>query len=375
MISLKNNYYLSIAAKNHSKFIVKNNFSPSHYEVKSYPYFTGVSPSDRAIYAGYLSRDVIENFSAGDENYIQSINSLFSAIYHRFGFLDFSIDEIGMGKSEDGRYLYKKVFVYDMGNSLMNSLCKRDFEIRGYYYTNVCKDKEKKIPLNEFKEANNKILSKNPKYVIWPYDEATNIPPVFYDEIPDPLPNYSVSGYPISIQFNPYYYNPKNIKLIKFELRNEEGNLVDTLYIDRYTDINNKFPKMAYALFPKERLEWNSRYWVKAVFKIDNNIKEIFWSFKTKKLKYPYYEVKKNILKLKPSITYALYFKPRNRNDILDGYSFIYPEDVKIKSGYIDKNTLYIKLEGEVGKRVYLKFKDGRKYTLIISNSDKAIYP
>ena len=39
-----------------------------------------------------------------------------------------------------------------------------------------------------------------------------NTPTVFYEEHPDPLPGIGVSGYPISISFNPYYFKNKNKK-------------------------------------------------------------------------------------------------------------------------------------------------------------------
>jgi len=283
MTTLKYNDILAKSAKNHAKYLVDNNLAPGHYEDPGFLGFTGEWPLDRAIYAGYLSRKVSENLSAGDEDSNGSIDGLFSAIYHRFGFLDFSIDEVGVGAYENDNYYYKAIFVYNMGNSLLNSLCSQDFTINGAYYYNVCSDMNKNIPKENYDNAITSIEKQNPEVVFWPPKDYNDTPPVFYEESPDPLPDYSVSGYPISIQFNPYYYNPEDIEFLSFELQDSDGNLIDTIYMDKNSDPNDHFPDMAYAIFPKQRLDWNKKYYVKARFYINNDEKVFNWSFKTER--------------------------------------------------------------------------------------------
>ncbi len=57
----------------------------------------------------------ISNFCTAKE----SINSLMTAIYHRFGILSFSKNEVGIGFTNDPKIL-KRNFVYDMGSSRLN---------------------------------------------------------------------------------------------------------------------------------------------------------------------------------------------------------------------------------------------------------------
>jgi len=370
MISLEYNPLLAKAAYNHSKFIAQNYLSPTHYESQNYPYFTGVTPSDRAIYVGYLSQFVLENFSVGSKSWQDSIDSLFGAIYHRFGFLDFSINEIGFGYDKNERYKYKTVYVYDMGNSLLNNLCSKyiDFE-SGYYYTNVCADNSKKIPKDDYLKTQTQIQKQNPKVVVYPPNNSNNIPPAFFSEIPDPLPDYDVSGYPISIEFNPFYFNENDINLLSFEIRDKNGNILDTVYIDSRNDINHKFPKMAYAIFPKKRLEWNSRYFVRAKFYINGEEKTFKWSFKTRSLPYKILRVTSynQTFYVKPNKEYALYFVPLNKHDIFQNYSLQRYSNMKVVSKFIDFNTLYVKINGNAGDKAVITT-NNRKVILKVSN-------
>ena len=74
-----------------------------------------------------------------NNTYKNSVDGLFSAIYHRFGFLDFTTDEIGIGESDDSN-LY--VYTYDIGNKRLREFCNKgesDSDITGYYMT-ICAD-------------------------------------------------------------------------------------------------------------------------------------------------------------------------------------------------------------------------------------------
>jgi len=376
MIPLKYNTVLAKAAKNHSKYLIDNNIAPGHYESDNYPEFTGITPSDRVIQAGYFSRDVSENLSAGDENYKGSVDDLFSAIYHRFGFLDFKINEIGIGDDENDNYAYQAIFVYDMGNSLKNSLCNKDFNISsGSYYTNICANENKQIPAQIYENTESVIEQQNPKIIFWPPKDYNKTSPVFYDESPDPLPDYSVSGYPISIQFNPYYYNSKNIQPEGFNLYDENGKLIDTIYMDKSNDPNDEFSDMEYAIFPKQRLDWDKNYYVKASFDINGSEQTFKWHFKTKALPYPYYKVVSNddTLNIQPNKDYAVYLVPLNANDTINSLKSEYEGNDKIQIDFIDENTLHIRANGKIGDKIILNLSGNRKITLVLSNKDNAV--
>ena len=93
---LSSNELLTNAAQAHADYLVANKDS-SHYETQGKAYFTGKAPLDRAFHAGYNASSVSENLSTHNYDAQSSIDGLFAAIYHRFGFLSPSIDEIGIG--------------------------------------------------------------------------------------------------------------------------------------------------------------------------------------------------------------------------------------------------------------------------------------
>jgi len=358
---LTENSYLDKAALNHSTYLKDNNIF-SHYESNYNQGFTGETPSKRVVYAGYLSKKVSENISYGDKNYTDSIDNLFSAIYHRFGFLDESIDEIGLAK--DGKY-----FTYDMGDSHLNSLCQYDEKISSgvYYYTDICSDTTIKISATNYNSAINNITSTNPKIVLWPPKDYNNSDVVFYEEMPDPLPNMGVSGYPVSIEFNKYKIKTPPT-MISFTLFNEKNEKLKSKVLTSENDPNNEFNKYEFALFPLNRLDYNQEY--KAVFKYqdeNNQDQTISWNFHTKKLNYPLIEYNQTINVLNNK-TYAFYVKPKNgENILLTGCSYNI-KDLNLTN--FDKNIHLITLNGDIGKYAKCNLNNGESVKFIVSNKD-----
>jgi len=195
MIPFQREMHLENAANNHASYLINNNIF-SHYESQNDTGFTGKTPSDRAQFSGYANAMVGENISSANENIAQSIDTLFSAIYHRFGFLNFDYDEVGIGFAQSDAYGYGNVYDYNMGISTYSAL------------------------------AENKL--QNPDFVIWPVDGMDNIPPAFYKELPDPMPECSVSGYPISISFNPS--KSKAIMIDSFKLYDKNNQEISSLF-------------------------------------------------------------------------------------------------------------------------------------------------
>ena len=371
MIELKNNDFLSTSSENHALYS-KTNKVMGHYEEKGKLNFTGITPPDRAIYAGYKNQMVSENISYGSKNIEASIDGLFSAIYHRFGFLNEKIDEIGIGIKDN-------IYNYNMGNSLLTTLCNGEpFSGYGKYYTKVCADSTFKIKGDDYDNSLNKIKSQNPKIVLWPPKNGDKIPPVFYEESPDPLPNQSVSGYPVSVMFNDYYFKTPP-KMKNFVLKDSQNNTLKTTILTNNTDPNKEFTKYQFAIFPIERLEWNKKYFVEFSY-LDNNLtKSIKWSFKTKTLAYPYYIIDKNennkTFNIISDKTYAFYFKPQNGNDLLKAYKYSYTYNSSLKIGFIDQNTIWVKFTGKIGAKVKFKFNNLKELTLKVSDKDNPILP
>ncbi len=270
------NDYLDKASFNHSQYLVKNGVF-GHFQDRSLPFFTGRRPLDRVYHVGYKSTQIIENISSNAKNYKESIDGLFSGIYHRFAFLDFSVSEIGIGVVFDKLNVNNNAFVYDMGNSQLNKLC---FEQK-----NSCVlDKKIELPYQKFISAINWKKISNPKVVVYPYANQKDVPTSFYQEDPNPVPFYDVHGFPISIQFNDYYAN--NIEIQSFELFDAENRRINSIFIDAMTDINQLFKNGEFAIYPIEKLNNDSCYHVKVSYILNNRFFFKEWFFFTQKRKY-----------------------------------------------------------------------------------------
>jgi len=368
------NSLLAQASQDHAFYNTFNQLT-GHYQDSSYPYFTGVTPTQRAHSVGFNS-SVSENISYSYRHSIDykgSIDDLFSAIYHRFGFLSFSNDLVGFAHSTHNSMT---AYVYKMANSRLENLCLSESNFTyGVFYT-PCKDTTHKIEKNLYLEAMQ--FDNSPAYILWPYENYTDTPPVFYEESPDPLPDYSVSGYPVSVQFNPEFY-PQGIRLNRFELFDANNQRVtNTRLLTHQTDQNQKFSEYEFALFPLERLQWGERYSaeVEYIDLYDNSYHTIEWNFQTRALTIPYYKLlnSNSTVQAKSNQTYALYLKPLDGNEYSNNFSYLKPADVAFDYFFIDLNTLAVTLDGDIGQSVKINFSNGRSVEVKISNEDNAIY-
>ncbi|MCP4001570.1 MAG: CAP domain-containing protein, partial [Gammaproteobacteria bacterium] len=113
---------LQAAAESHARYLARyvqpggGSQISAHEQNAGLPEFSGRLVADRTRYFGYPHSQVIENVSLGNLSLDESISSLMSAIYHRFGFLDMKIDEIGIAQMQQ-RY------VYNMGRKDLAQAC------------------------------------------------------------------------------------------------------------------------------------------------------------------------------------------------------------------------------------------------------------
>jgi len=341
LITLKSNKKLSKAAYLHAKYLVRHQKN-GHYERKEKSGYRGKVPSDRVLKVGYASKSVMENLSINTRTSKHSIETLFAAIYHRFVFLDFTKDEVGIGSSISKKH--KKInasFVYELGTSTINQLCKKTFPKKNgfFYMQNLCKKRMHLIPQRLFQQKQNEVQQKNSHVVLYPYPDAVNISPVFYTEHPHPLPGSLVSGYPVSVQFNPAFYKRVNLKT--FRLFDGDGKEIKKKKILSYhNDKNHRFTKLEFALMPLKRLRYGMTYHVVFEALADGKTIKKDWKFRTKKPKGKMYTIikKKTILHIKKGENTLLYFIPKNRKDILK--NVIISDALFVR--YIDLNTLEI---------------------------------
>ena len=368
--------HLDAAAQNHSAYMQMHNLL-QHDEDSTASGFTGATAVDRALYAGYSSRIVGENISYdSDGDYHTSIDGLFSAIYHRFGFLGLLYDEVGVGISNN-----QKFYTYDMGNKALNQLCQNpSYTGGGLVYMGVCADTTKKIKASDYTAAVTSVSNIAPKLILWPTPDASDIPPVFYEESPDPLPGHSVTGYPVSVQFN-------NAKVSAaptvdtFVLNDSNGIALNILTLMRQSnDPNNKFNAYEFALFPEKRLEWGSRYYVELDYRVNGVQESKSWCFATRSLadkadRFYRIENSSNIsLNVVSGRQYAIYVVPNDTNDKLGSVSYSYSANT-VQLSYIDSNTVVVTLGGSIGAFAEFAFGNGQHIRLNIASADTASTP
>jgi len=349
---------LQLSAQNHADYL--QNRPLSHDEISGNSGFTGEKASDRAVVAGYFYRGVGENITTASSP-LESIDNLMSAIYHRFGFLSFDYDEIGRG-SASYTPLQTTVYNYNMGNTLFNAACQEEESGSvGVYFTGVCADASKRISFARWKELNTTHMNKQPDYARYPYADAEGVSPVFYEEIPDPLPDYDMTGNPISIQFHPKYSDATVHNMTLYRV--SDGATISLMNLKTRYPSNHRLTSTQFAYFPIYRLDWGERYRVKATLQLQSVSApfQIEWSFKTKTLKETVLPIREDTTRyvIQSGKTYSLYFVPDNTiNRIDQGYSTQFPSDVKVIQGdAIDSNTYPFSATGVQGREVQLTYR------------------
>ena len=366
LIVFKQSSTLAKAAKSHAKYLIQNQ-TYGHYEKKGKYSYTGKTPSLRVKKAGYPSTVVMENLSINTTTQKKAIDNLFAAIYHRFTFLNLYADTIGIGiHSTKKKRAVKQAYVYNLASSELMKLCLQPFTMKNgqYYMQDVCKKSDKMIPQSIFNAKKKKIKRKNKKIVIYPYDGQKGVPPAFYNESPDPLPKYKVSGFPISLQFNTAFF--KKVKFKSFRLYDAKGNqIIKTKILRHSNDPHHLLGKFEFALMPLARLEFSHKY--KAVFKaiVDGKSIEKEWTFETLKPKEKVYRVSKvnETLEVKAGSTILLYMVPSHRKDLLINY--------RMKGGakavFIDQNTLRVTFpKRKSSGKVSLRFGNKKRVKFIV---------
>ena len=352
MIKLTTATSLVKSSYNHAYYLDTNNLS-GHIEEKDKKNFTGEHASNRVLYTGFRTKFVSENVSIWQKTKNDSLEGLMSAIYHRFGFLDFEINTIGFAK-------IGYVYVYNMSNSDINDLCYgNNYEKSGY--VSLCKDKSFRIQYSKYINTLNKTINSNPMYVIYPYRNQKDVQTVFFEETPDPLPTYNVSGYPISIEFNKNHYNMENFSINSFIIYDNNNNVLELAkdFLDSNSilsmdnDVNKHITdKYKYAIFPAKRLEYGKTYNVEFSYNINGNSKKIKWSFTTKTLpNLININNETNEITIDNNKSYNLFIEPINKNDILNKRSIVcfYKNSIipKLDISFYDRNTIKLKVEGE----------------------------
>ncbi len=276
MITLKNNYELSRAAYHHAKYLGRLR-RKGHTERPGGPYFTGRTPSDRMVRAGYPSRAGVENISYGDSSYAHSVRVLTATLYHRLAFLDFRVDE--MGSSEYGNRR-GRIYVYDLASSALAKLCRSSGSAgKGKYIYRICSDPKQRIAQGDFTRALVAVQRRNPRMVLYPPPGAKGVGRRFVRETPDPIPGVYGAGYPVTVQLNPAYY--RRVRLKKFRLYDARGKRIRANVLTSRNDPHRKLLPTDFALIPLAKLAPRSLYRVEFEASTNRGSIRKSWQFST----------------------------------------------------------------------------------------------
>ena len=358
------NPQLKQSAYHHARYGVSNN-QQGHDEQSHLPNFSGKTPQKRAFQAGYASgvSEVISYNAPTPQKYI---DDLMSAIYHRLSLLDMTKDEIGASIYQDKSGLIKGSFVANLGNSAINKACQSQKKYPNHtpVYLGVCHDKNN-ISSAQYQAINRKVAEQNPNFIMWP-KSGSQVPPVFYEEHPDPLPNCNVSGYPVHIQINPNRWGKIRFLINSFKLTDvTAGQRKPVKAVARFTnqtdpnqhhlqDIIEPSEDKWFAFFPKQRLNWNSRYQAEVQFIEKNRLKTTRWNFFTPKLPgLVIIKGKQKTLNASPNQILHLYLPPKTcQTSLSAGLSSKHSRGLRFKAQFIDTQTLKVSLGPQKGKLI-----------------------
>jgi len=371
---LKPNQILSQAAKNHADYSAQNEYM-GHDETAVRAKFSGATPADRALAVGYKSTLVLENI-AYKSDFKEAVDGLFSAIYHRFAFLNLSVDEVGYALASKDKF---NAFVFEMGNSRLNAFCARGASDTGAgrFYTNVCADKNLKIKDAKF----DNFTGSSKPFVKFP--DATAVTPYFSGEIPDPFPECKITANPVSIEFNA---NAGEVKFKDFEIFKDGRKIQNLHVITSANDINSKFSSKQFAAFSREVFDFGAQYDV--VFSYEQagarnqsaqnagaQVKQIKWSFKTKTPQNPYFDARDgDVLGVDADKTYEIFFRPKDCNDVIKRYDYKYPKSLSPDIKQDGTNTLSVNLSGLKGDSLEILLNNATLVKVVLtSSSQKAL--
>lgn len=213
-------------------------------------------------------------------------------------------------------------------------------------------------------------LQSRPEVILWPPDGGTDVPPAFFIEEPDPLPDLEVSGYPLSLQFNPAFAGRVEVEDYALYRRTRSGeHAVESLrLLDAETDPHGLLDRHSFALFPLQRLQWGADYRARFDVRVDGEPRRLEWTFSTrgKGIETLRADADYSRFVLRNGVEYLLYLPPReDRPHTVLQLRLAHLRSSRVDTRVLDPNTLSLRLEAPLCDRVGLSFADGRRVELV----------
>jgi hypothetical protein len=226
------------------------------------------------------------------------------------------------------------------------------------------------IRVEYLEELRRARLAQAPAVVTWPTDGADDVPPAFFNEEPDPLPDLAVSGYPVSVEFNPHYADDVELLSLRLYAVDPDGGereLTGRL-LDRESDPNGLFNARQFAWFPLQRLDWATQHRVEFVARVDGIERLITWNFKTRgsEARLLQASAADSRFAVVSGTEYWLYLPPTDEQPLtVMSARTEYRRGNQVTLALVDPNTLSVLVDAPACDRILLTFEDGRRVTLI----------
>ncbi|MCP1660423.1 CAP domain-containing protein [Neisseria perflava] len=362
---------LEKAAENHAQYLTEHHDEGHDERDTASPLFTGVKPADRAAHAGYLYKGVHENVSTSNrhrdvdqsEDFYtrQQIDGLMTAIYHRFSLLEQNINEAGVTLADNGQYT---AVVVNQGNSRFNRLCavgRLKAEPGRPYYKDVCFNG---AVVYEAEAYNPSARA----YVVYPVGNTAL--PDFHSERPDPVPDYDVTGNPVSIAFAK---EADKVQMRSFKLYQGDTEISPVRVLTQANDPNHELNERQFALFPLQPLEYDTAY--RAVFDYvqSGKTQQAEWTFRTKKPDCPYFLVNGGErLALTAGDEYFIHWQ--NRWCLTDCPKLVYQQRGGAKLEVLARSAggVVVRVNGTHGGDVRLMFENDEKSAVMLYLTEAA---
>ena len=209
-----------------------------------------------------------------------------------------------------------------------------------------------------------------PDVVVWPPDGARAVPPAFFLEEPDPLPDLEMSGYPLSIQFNPGHIG--RVEVTGFRLSRIDGASrapVEGLrLIDKDNDPHQLLTGHEFALFPLDRLAWGAVYSAVVDVRVDGVSRRYRWSFETQGADMPLLTAgsARQRYTVRDGIDYLLYLPPgEGRPFTVLTTRTEHQRGNRVTLKMVDPNTLRVRVNVRYCDLIRLRFDSERTVELI----------
>lgn len=214
------------------------------------------------------------------------------------------------------------------------------------------------------------VLREGPAFVVWPPPDARDVPPAFFLEEPDPLPDRAVAGNPVSLQISPAHAG--QVELARFALFRLEGDvrtpIEATRLLDSASDPNGLLSTHEFALFPMQRLDWGARYEALADVVLNGEPRSLVWRFTTRPGAATVFTAKSDRQRfiVPSSEPVWLYLPPREGqpHTVLRSRTS-FRRGNKVTLSVIDPNTAEITVEARYCDRVTVTFEPERVVELV----------